>query len=97
MPGGQARSQMKQLLSMSGKAGLLNSSRCSDQPCPQCCPLTWCPQEAVALHNTTDNKDLRRLLEEESTGEEIHKTRPRQDQFLRAPMGHGSHHRGNRP
>ena len=93
MLGGQARSQMKQLLSMSGKVGLLNSSQCSDQPCPQCCPLAWCQQEAVALQNTTDNNDLRRPLEEQSTGGEIHKTRPRQGWFLRTPVGHSSHHR----
>lgn len=82
MFGGQARSQMKQLLSMSGKAGLLNSSQCSDQSCPQCCLLAWCKQEAVALQNTTDKKDLRRPLEEESMEGEIHRTRPRQDWIL---------------
>lgn len=66
MSGGQARSQMKQLLSMLGKVWLLNSSQCSDQPRPQCWPLALYKQEAVALQNTTDNQDLRGPLEEES-------------------------------
>lgn len=68
MFGGQARSQMKQLLSMSGKVWLLNSSQCSDQTRPQCWPLALCKQEVAALQNTTDNQDFRRPLEEESMG-----------------------------
>lgn len=66
MFGGQARSQVKQLLSMLGKVWLLNSSQCSDQPRPQCWPLY--KQEAAALQNTTDSQDLRGPLEEESMG-----------------------------
>lgn len=66
MFGGQARSQMKQLLSMLGKVWLLNSSQCSDQPHPQCWPLALSKQEAAALQNTTDNQDLRGPLEEET-------------------------------
>lgn len=94
MFGGQSRSQMKQLLSMSGKVWLLNSSQCSDQTRPQCWPLALCKQEAAALQNTTDNEDLRRPLEEESMG------RDPQDQ-TQAGLGHmdshaplsSSHHR----